>query len=359
MAKYPRDVMIRENRLIIGLLSIITVIAVGFVLYQVRSIILPFALAVFISYVLNPLIEFFERRKVPTFLSIIIALVITFLVLNFFGMLVYTSIRSFASDFPKYSTRLNMFIQQALDFLNIPREALVSQTGEGDGLQWLASFRELSLHKIILNTLGSVLNIMSNTFLVLLFLLFILIGRNQMNRKMKLAFEDQTAFRIGNMVKNINLQIQRFLIAKGSISLATGILFAFILYVFGVQFAVIWGLLAFLLNFIPNIGSIIATILPLPIAFIQFGNIGNVFWLALILGGIQLTIGNFIDPRIVGQRVNLSPLLVLFSLMFWGWLWGIIGMFLAIPISVVIKIIFENIESLRFISVLMSHTPKT
>ncbi|RQW05358.1 MAG: AI-2E family transporter [Calditrichaeota bacterium] len=353
---HTREVMIRENRIIIALLSVLTVIAVGFVLYQIRSIILPFALAVFISYLINPVIEFFEKRHMPSVLAIILALIITFLVINVFGMLIYTSVRSFAAEFPKYSQRLNMLMFDVLDFLRIPRDAL---NGEGEfsgGFQLLTSIRELSLHRVILNTLGSLLNFMSNSILVLLFLLFIMIGRNQLARKVQVAFEAQMAMRIAGMLKNINKQIQRYLIAKSFTSLATGLLFYITLRLFDLEFAIIWGLLAFLLNFIPNIGSVIATILPLLIAFIQFDNIAIVFWMALILSSIQMVIGNFLDPRIVGRSLNLSPLVVLFSLMFWGWLWGVIGMFLAVPISVILKIILENVKSLRFMSVLMSHS---
>ncbi|MFZ0390139.1 MAG: AI-2E family transporter, partial [Calditrichia bacterium] len=178
--------------------------------------------------------------------------------------------------------------------------------------------------------------------------------RNQLMIKVQLAFPTQTATRIAAVLKNINRQIQKYLITKTLISLTTGILFGVALTLFDVEFALIWGLLAFLLNFIPNIGSIIATVLPLSIAFIQDTNFGHLFWIALVLIGIQIVVGNLLDPRIVGRSLNLSPLVVLFSLMFWGWIWGIVGMFLAVPISVIIKIIFENIESLRFISVLMS-----
>jgi AI-2 transport protein TqsA len=316
-------------------------------------------LAVFISYMLNPLITFFERRRVPTVLSILIALVITFLVLNLFGMLIYTSIKAFASEFPRYSSRITILLQNLLDYLNIPREALTNQVSEGERFHLLDQIRQLSLHKLILNTLGSMLNFMSNTFLVLLFLLFILIGRNQLIRKVEFAFKDDDSNRISEMIKNINRQIQNYLIAKGFTSSATGFLFFVVLSAFQVEFAIIWGILAFLLNFIPNIGSIIATALPLLIAFIQFGSISNVIWLSVFLIGIQMIIGNFIDPRIVGRRLNLSPLVVLFSLIFWGWLWGIIGMFLAVPISVIIKIIFENTDSLKFISMLMSHSAKS
>jgi len=160
--------------------------------------------------------------------------------------------------------------------------------------------------------------------------------------------------RIAAVLNNINRQIQKYLIAKSLISLTTGILFGVVLTLFGVEFALIWALLAFMLNFIPNIGSVIATVLPLTVALIQFSSVAEVFWIAICLVAIQMIIGNFLDPRIVGRSLNLSPLVVLFTLIFWGWLWGIIGMFLAVPIAVVIKIIFENIKPLRFISVLMS-----
>jgi AI-2 transport protein TqsA len=358
MVKQTRELMLRENRMILAMLGILTVIAIGMVLYQIRSIILPFALAVFISYVLNPVIQFFENRRVPTVFSIILALIITFLVLNLFGMLIYTSIKSFASEFPKYGNKLTILLNNTLDFFNVPREAFNSPEGEGQKIDWFNSIKHLSLQKIIVSTLGSTLNFVSNTLLVLLFLLFILIGRNQLAVKMQTAFEPETASRIVGILKNVNKQIQKYLIAKGFISITTGILFFVVLSIFGVEFAIIWGLMAFLLNFIPNIGSFIATVLPLLIAFIQFDSITSVVWLALFLIGIQVIVGNFIDPRIVGQSLNLSPLVVLFSLMFWGWLWGIIGMFLAVPISVIIKIIFENIDSLRFISVMMSSSSR-
>jgi AI-2 transport protein TqsA len=350
----PRTIMIRENRIIIALLSIICVIAFGMVLYQIRSIILPFALAVFISFILNPVIGFFEKRRVPTFFAIILALVFTFLVLNFFGVLAYTSIKSFAEEFPKYEQRLRMLVDQGREFLNIPSEVFEDETRPEGSLKWLNSIRELSLHRIVLSTLGSLVNFMSNTFLVLLFLLFILIGRNNLGPKIKSAFEPEISEKISQMIININSQIQKYLIAKTFISLFTAILFYIVLTLFNVQFAIIWGILTFLLNFIPNIGSVIATLLPLSIAFIQFESYGSIVWLAILLVLIQLSVGNFMDPRIVGRSLNLSPLMVLFSLIFWGWLWGIIGMFLAVPISVIIKIIFENIESLRFISVMMS-----
>lgn len=130
-----------------------------------------------------------------------------------------------------------------------------------------------------------------------------------------------------------------------------------ILYLFGIEFVLVWGVLTFVLNFIPNIGSIIATLLPLSLAVIQLDGLASVVWLAICLMGIQFLIGNILDPKFVGDRLGISPVTILFALVAWSWMWGLVGMFLAVPLTVLIKIILENIEVLRPISVLMGPKP--
>jgi len=345
-----------ENRIIIGFLGILSVIAIGAVLYYTRSIVLPFALAVFISYILNPLITFFEKRRIPSFIAITLAIIVTFLFLNVCGIMIYGSIKSFAADFPKYESRVTHMYEDVTHFLDIPQTPQTeSSPEEGDRFGIMDDIRNLSVSGIILKTLGSILNFLSNTALVMLFLLFILIGRKQLTHKIEFAFKPGVSTKIATIITNINQEIQKYLVAKTFISFLTGLLSTIVLILFDVQFALVWGMLTFLLNFIPSIGSFIATVLPLSVAFFQYNdNLIMLLWIALILIAIQFTIGNLIDPRVVGRSLNLSPLVVLFSLIFWGWLWGIIGMFLAVPIAVIGKIIFENIDSLRFLSVLMS-----
>jgi AI-2 transport protein TqsA len=355
MKQTPEKARSIENRIIVACLGILSAIAIGLVLYYTRSIILPFALAVFISYVLNPLITFFEKRKIPVAIAILLSIIITFLILNLVGVLIYGSIKSFAADFPKYEARVDQIYHSVLRFLDIPQAPIAGEEQEGDRFGIMADIQNLSVSGIILKTLGSIMNFLSNTALVLLFLLFILVGRKQLTHKIELAFKHEMSSRISSIITNINKEIQKYLVAKTLISFITGALAAIVLFLFGVEFALVWGLLTFLLNFIPTIGSFAAVLLPLGVAFFQFSDhLIMLFWLALILIAIQSTIGNVVDPRVVGKSLNLSPLVVLFSLIFWGWLWGIIGMFLAVPLAVIAKIIFENIDSLRFLSVLMS-----
>ena len=156
------------------------------------------------------------------------------------------------------------------------------------------------------------------------------------------------------IVKKVNAEINKYIITKTLISFLTGALVTFTLWLFNVEFAFIWGLLTFLLNFIPNIGSIIATLFPITFALVQFDNVMIVIWIAIILLGIQFVVGNVVEPKVVGKSMGISPVVVLFSLIFWGYVWGIVGMVLAVPIAVFIKIILDNISELKPLSVLMS-----
>jgi predicted PurR-regulated permease PerM len=169
-----------------------------------------------------------------------------------------------------------------------------------------------------------------------------------------LAFNEETGKHIGRIIEHINQQVGRYINLKFFISLATGFLVWFFLTIIGVDFPLVWGVLAFLLNFIPSIGSFVLVVITITMGVIQFyPNMGKIIIVAIAMIGTQVTIGNFLDPRLQGRRLNISPLLILFSLIFWGWIWGVVGMFLSVPITVVIQIVCENIPALRPIAVMM------
>ncbi|NCP84114.1 MAG: AI-2E family transporter [Bacteroidetes bacterium] len=327
----------------------------GDILYAGRSIILPLAFATLISFILSPSIDWFVKKRFPEWLAITIPFVATGIIFFFLGIIVKLNIETFVVEFPKYEARTTIILKEVLSVFDIQIENFKSSPKE-----WLDDPRvaqylsEFSLSNLISGLLSSISNTVSNIFIVLLFLLFIIVGRNQLTAKLPIAFEIANAERIKRIFENIKKQIQAYIIAKTLISLVTAFLFIIVLYSFGIQFAIVWGILTFLLNYIPTVGSIIATLLPLSIAIIQYESYGPIIWLGTILFTIQTIIGNFIDPKYIGKSINLSPIVVLFALIFWGWLWGIAGMFLSVPIMVIIKIILENIPELRFISVLMS-----
>ncbi len=344
---------VKYQRIVVALLSLLSLIAVGYILYEAKSILLPFALAIFISYILYPVINTFEKFQIPSFLSILFTLLIGALILAFVVSLISTSIDSFSKEFPKYEPRLTQLTNDVQEFFDIPDDVFTNPSPENEDNLLGRILENFSIPSFLSGVVGSISSVLSNIFLIALILLFMLMSRNQLPQKVNRAFDSKTASKIANIVENVNQQIQKYIITKTLISLVTSGFVMIILALFEVEFVVIWGILTFILNFIPNIGSLIATILPLIIAFLQFEDPMIVFWLAVLLIVVQQVMGNIVEPKWLGKSINLSPLVILFSLIFWGWLWGIIGMFLSVPITVMIKIIFENVEGTKPIAVLM------
>ena len=156
------------------------------------------------------------------------------------------------------------------------------------------------------------------------------------------------------VLKTVDSHVRQYLVTKTLISLGTGALTWLVLFLLGVDFALVFGFIAFVLNYIPNIGSSIAVIFPFILTLLQFETLAIPMGVLIGLGGTQLIMGNVVEPRIMGYSLNLSPLLILVSLIFWGWLWGIWGMVLAVPLMATIKIVFENLEHMKPVGKLMN-----
>ena len=332
-------------------MGILVLIALGLVFYYLSSILKPFFVAVFLSILLDPLVEILRKIKIPKGIAVVIVLLLTFAFLFLLGLVVYASFTSFADELPKYEAKFSVMFQNILQWFNIPLQDLNSYLHNFD---WRRAITGLSLPSYVSSGVGSFFQFLLNVFLVLLFMIYILLGRDSFYDRVRRAFASSGTDRVMVTVKNINDQIQEYLIVKTIISVITGVLATIVLLAFGVDFAVVWGMLTFLLNFIPNIGSTIATIPPILLALLQFDSLMRPLWITISLLVIQMTMGNFVEPKFLGKRLDLSPLVVILFLIFWGYLWGIVGMILAVPIAATIKIVTENIKSLRPISVFMS-----
>ncbi|MCH8960809.1 MAG: AI-2E family transporter [Bacteroidetes bacterium] len=352
MQPEPRDTLERNTRIILVMVGILCFLALGRGLRNGADIVIPFVLATFMVYILNPLIVFFERRGVPGALAVLLTIITAFGVIISLGVIVKANIESFAVEFPKYEGRLQALTTDIRDILNVTPEA--SSVEGADSPRLAAVLENLSLSTLVTNLVQTVGGFLSKAVLILVILLFMLVSRNQLLRKLPVAFSPDVSEKISSVVANINQQIQQYIVMKTFISLLTAGIVMVVMLLFGLEFVVIWGLLTFLLNFIPTVGSAVAVILPLSLALIQFESLPKVAWLGVCLIATQFVVGQVLDPRLIGKRINLSPVVLLFALIFWGWMWGIIGMLLAVPLTVVIKIVLENVAGLRFLSVLMS-----
>ncbi len=336
-----------SNRVTTASLLIVVVFIIGVVLKLAQPVLFPFFLAIFLSFTLYPVLNFLTRFKVPRSVAILFILLVTFFIIYLLGSLLYSSGKTFAAEFPKYGQKINDILTSVFAKLNFSSQEIES-------FNLMEQLNIKNFGNLILSVFGDIFSFLSNLFLILIFFVFILAGRGETETKIFRSFKREQAETFIQIKNNIDTQIQRYLGIKTVISLITGLLATIILLFFGVDFAIVFGFFTFVLNYIPNIGSIIATALPLIIALFQFDTLWPAFWILIILGSIQMLLGNFIEPKVMGRGLGLSPLVILFSLFFWGWLWGLPGMILAVPIVAVIKIVTSNIPSLKFISILIS-----
>jgi AI-2 transport protein TqsA len=324
-----------EQRLQTICLLILTTFAGAAAFYLFRQVMIPFVLAVFLMFAINPLIEFLTQRvKAPRPLAVAAVFLAGFLLFPIVATLISSSLGQLAGKSDLYREQIVRIAQEGAALVDAERFNI-----DVEGIREQLS--ALPIGTMLVRLTNAIIEILSNAVLVLIFLVFLLLGEGQASRTSPVWGEIQS-------------RIERYIVTKVVLSAVTGALVGIILYALGVDLALVFGFMAFLLNFIPSIGSIIATLLPLPVLLTS----PDVTWVTVVLalalpGAVQLVIGNFIDPRTMGQSLNLHPVVILIGLIFWGVLWGIVGMLLATPIMAVFKILLEQSELTQPVARLM------
>ena len=342
----------REAKITVVLLGILVFFALGFVLHMLQPILLPLVVAFFLAQLFAPLTGALNRRKVPALVSIILVLALVSAGLMLFSWILYSSAQNFKDTLPGYQLKLKAMLDDLTGRAITAFPALRTQI---EGWHWDQAVEVSSVTGIVASTLGSFLIFFNDMFLIILFLIFLLIGSEGFPQKLQRALPSQ-AERVGRVMDNIEREVRKYLLTKTLINLINGVLVGLLLAAFGVDFPLLWGFLTFLAHYIPNVGAVISVGIPAVFFFLQFSP-GKALLVTLLNLALQFLIGNAVEPRIMGSSLNLSPLLVLLSLIFWGWLWGAWGMILAVPITSMIKIVCENIEEMRPVAVLMSGQP--
>ncbi len=341
----------KDSRLVLLLLGILVVFVLGVVLQTLQSVLLPFLIAVLLSIIFEPVVLFLKKRRVPMALSLLAVLLVLLLIVFLLGLPLFSSTGAFVEALPRYEAKLDRLATDAASWLTATAERMGVALNEIDSSDL---FQFSMLTSAVSAGVGSFVTFVGNVFLVVLFMLFMLAGSGELGAKIRHAFPPDSADRIARVLKNSSAQVRQYLVTKTLVSAGTGFLTFLALWILGVDFPMVWGFLAFLLNFIPNVGSLVAVVLPCILSLLQFDTLLQPILVLILLGVVQTVMGNILEPRMMAFSLNLSPLLVLVSLIFWGWLWGLWGMVLAVPLTATIKIILENIEPLRPISVLMS-----
>ncbi|WP_371193434.1 AI-2E family transporter [Glaciecola sp. SC05] len=327
--------------------AMLVMAAVVIVLAGIKAasvIVIPLLLSAFIAIAVSPLINWSARYQVPRWLSI--SLVILFMVVIGFMLagLITQSLADFRENMPVYREQLAgefAWVIDKLGVLNIHLNQALIREHLDPGMA-------MSVATNFITGMGTVL---SNVFLILLTVLFMLFEADSMPRRahVALADPDMKLPHIDRFLTSVN----QYLVIKMLVSLGTGIFIGVWLYVLGVDHFMLWAVLAFMLNFIPNIGSIIAAIPAIFMAFVEFGFAkAGLAGLGFLL--VNTVMGNFIEPRFLGKGLGLSTLVVFLSLVFWGWLLGSVGMLLSVPLTMVVKIAMESREETRWLALLLS-----
>jgi predicted PurR-regulated permease PerM len=324
------------------LLLIIAVVAGGTILRLMGGIFVPLVIALLLSFVFSPLVTGLVKIHIPRFLAITVVLVL-FLAAGFLlGLIVYSSVESLVREFPRYQSRIAALLREALRDLDLP--AGVAEELDITG----------RISSAVLRVSTDFMSFASSFTVVLIFLLFLLMEKPYLRKKVNNALKDHTTRKIAIIFRHINSQIGRYIAVKLFVSTLTAVVVYVAFNFIGVDFPFIWAVLTFLFNFIPSIGSVAITVLSVSFAVLQFlPDWQRIFAVLISMGSAQFLIGNVLDPKLLGDRLNLSPVIILFSLLAWGWLWGIAGLFLAVPMTVAIKIVFENIPGLEPVGILM------
>lgn len=324
-----------HNRVVAGSLVILAALGIGTALYFMRPVLVPLTLALMVSYLVSPLVDMLQvRLRLPRVLGILAALILAAGVAVPLGLLVASSVSAVADRGPEYQARLIGLVDGVVAFLR-------DQGLPIDDTPLRQRLADLPVTDVVMGALNQVLSSISTFLLVMVFVLFLVAGRTPNAHK-------------SGVWREIDDRVNRYLLVKLFTSAITGLLTGGILFVLGVDLAVVFGLLAFFLNFVPTVGGIASVLLPLPIAYVQFGPSVTTLLVLLIPGGIQAILGTFVEPRLTGKALALHPVTVLLCLIFWGVLWGLPGAFLAAPITAVIKIVLDRMETTRPVADLLA-----
>lgn len=335
-------------------LGILATIALFHSIGAMKSVLMPFLFAWVLTAILRPFVDLLNKWKIPHVVAVTSAILLTVFIFFVAGGYLYEVIRSLAEKFnPNID---NGYTAKLKDLLNCLYSMLPNRAVEVlKNLDWANE-----VGNFVTALPKQILSFSSKVVMVLIIMAFLLFEQHGFARKLHHAFPNTIAFKIKSVLDSITHQVSRYLLLQMVISAATGICVWLALWALGIELAPTWGVLAFILNFIPTIGSIIASIPPVLVALMQYApeTYRPAIYATIALLAIQMTIGNVISPRVMGEHLNLSPVAVIVSLLFWAWLWGPGGALLSVPITAAIKIVCDNIATLTPIGVILGSTKK-
>lgn len=341
----------KQDRIFVPVLIIAVAVSL-FLLKALSSFLIPFAFATLLFFMSTGLLRIIQKIHIAKIILIPVISLSIFSLLFTFGLILFSSTKEFIELAPAYVNRFASIFENLLQKV-FPLQDKQSLLGQID---WSMLIQPVS--NLLSSSFSSFAIFFGNLLLIIIILTFMLAGRNTFMNRITLAYSQGRAETISQLLRSIESKISLYLMIKTFISASTAILCTIVMLLFDLDLAIFFGFLIFMLNFIPNLGSIIASLSPILMAFLQFGFSPRFVLMTLSIMIIQFVIGNVIEPRVTGIGLNISPVVIIFSLLLWGWLWGIVGMILAAPLTSVMEIVFTHFEKTRPLATLMNAKAK-
>ncbi len=306
------------------------------------AIIIPFLLSLFLAIILSPLYNFFRKKGLMDGLALTLVITLFVILLALVAKLIGSSAQEFSSNVDLYTQKLTIYYTYIKEFgdkigVEIPVDEISSM---------INAKQIMGFSRGLLQSLSA---LFTNGFVILLTVLFMLLESNNFIKKIEFASAQNGVI---NHIDSISSQIKEYMVLKAIISLFTGLIVWIVLLFIGTDYAFLWAVLAFMLNFIPNIGSIIAAVPAVLLTLVQLGVFSSLL-VAVLYVVINIVMGSIIEPKVMGKGLGLSTLVVFLSLLFWGWLLGMVGMLLSIPLTIMAKIVFDANENTKWIAVML------
>ncbi|MEQ8552715.1 MAG: AI-2E family transporter [Cyclobacteriaceae bacterium] len=324
-------------------ISIVVVLTFG------QDLIVPFVFAVLLWFIVRELKGLldrvrFVRDKFPSWAKTLITSLFILITLGAISRVITMSIQTLARSYDKYEKNVDGLIDQINTILNI------------DLMEFLATHvGNFNFGGLLSSIFTSLADILGNTFIILVYFLFVFLEETHFETKLKKVLAGKEQYeKVSDILDRIEFSVAKYLGLKTLVSLITGVLSYFVLLLIGIDSPAFWAFLIFLLNFIPTIGSLIATLFPAIFCLLQFGEFGPGVLVLVLVGAIQVLVGNVLEPKLMGNSMNVSALVTILALSFWGALWGVTGMILSIPITVIMIIVFSQFPATVPIAIMLS-----
>jgi predicted PurR-regulated permease PerM len=318
-------------------------------LNSLSTILTPIAIAILIWFLINSLANqikkvFFFNSKIGDFLAIPLSLIFITYFMFEIGTFITSSMMELSSVISQLDEKVSLLIKNLSTVTSVDLATPLEKF-----------FKEFSLSSIINKIISAFSTIFGNLVQIFLYVLFLLIDQQFFQAKLNALFpKKHNKDKAENILHSISKGVRTYISITTIVSLATGILTYFVCELFSLQGSVLWGFLAFVLNFIPTIGSVVAVLIPVIFALIQFTDISLVLFLFIALIVIQFILGNIVQPKMMGNKLNISQFVVILSLVVWGAMWGTVGMFLSVPLMMILMIILAQFESTKKLAILIS-----